>query len=329
MIFIESSSVNPAFNLALEEYVFEKMPKDQEYFMLWQNHHTIVVGKHQNTVEEINVSYVKEAGIQVVRRLSGGGAVYHDMGNVNFTFITDAGNIEKLNMEMFCRPVVDTLKKLGVSASLSGRNDITIDGQKFSGNSQYIKSGRIMHHGTLMFDSDLSVLAKALRVSADKIASKGVKSVRSRVTNIRPHLTEEADMETFKATLRTDMIAGKDVRVYELTAEDLAAVEQIKQSRYDTWEWNYGSSPKYQIEKSRRVEGCGKIQIGMDVEKGKIREYESYGDYFGDGATPELKQRLIGCNLELQSLRKALDGFELEVCYRNLDPAVFCELLLS
>jgi len=168
MFFLESSSYDPAYNLALEEHIFEHMPKEESCFMLWQNDNAIVVGKHQNTVEEVNLAYVKEHGITVVQRLSGGGTVYHDMGNINFTFISEAADIGKLNMQMFCRPVVHLLKNLGIEAHIHGRNDITINGKKFSGNSQYVKKGRIMHHGTLMFDSNLSVVEKALRVSSDK-----------------------------------------------------------------------------------------------------------------------------------------------------------------
>lgn len=329
MIFIESTSVNPAFNLALEEYVFEVMPKEQEYFILWQNDNTIVVGKHQNTVEEINIPYMKEKNIHVVRRLSGGGAVYHDLGNVNFTFITNAGDIEKLNLQLFCHSVVKTLKKLGVTAVVSGRNDITINGQKFSGNAQYIKGGRIMHHGTLMFDSDLSVVADALQVSADKIESKGIKSVKSRVTNIRPHLQEDVDLEVFKAVLRSNMIDGDNVSPYQLKEQEIKEIEKIQQLRYDTWEWNYGKSPQYQIQKSRRIEGFGKIQVSMDVEGGIIKNFATNGDYFGDGVTQGLLDRIIGCRLEQEALERALDGFNLDICYSHLDTQVFCNILLA
>lgn len=328
MIFIESTSNDPAFNLALEEYTFDSMPKDEEYFMLWQNANTIVVGKHQNTIEEINIPYVKEHDITVVRRLSGGGAVYHDMGNVNFTFIADAGNIDTLNLQAFCKPVIQTLDKLGVEAEVSGRNDITIDSKKFSGNSQYIKDGRIMHHGTLMFDSDLSIVADALNVSKDKIESKGYKSVRSRVTNIRPYLKADVSMETFKQILKENMIQAENVKTYQLTETDISAIEKIKAERYGTWDWNYGESPKYEISKQRRIEGCGKIEISMNVENGKITAYESQGDYFGNGATKELKELLVGCALEEQALSERIAEFPLETCYTNLSKVDFIDLLL-
>ena len=187
-------TTDPAFNLAAEQYVFENLPKDRMYFMLWQNDNAIIIGKYQNTLAEINEKNVLENGMKVVRRLSGGGAVYHDLGNLNFTFIADAGELEELNMRVFCQPIVKALAKIGITAEINGRNDITIDGRKFSGNAQYMRSGRIMHHGTIMFDSNLEMVQKALNVDPSKIESKGKKSVRSRVTNIREYLREDISL---------------------------------------------------------------------------------------------------------------------------------------
>lgn len=327
VVFIESNSNDPRFNLALEQYVFDEMPKDREYFWLWQNHNTIVVGKHQNTAQEINQTYVREHGITVVRRLSGGGAVYHDMGNVNFTFIADTGDMEKLNLHAFCSPVVNTLEQIGVKAEVSGRNDITIDGKKFSGNSQYIKHGRIMHHGTLMFDSDLSVVSKALQVSSDKYESKGFKSVKSRVTNIKPYAPADMDMETFKNILKQYMVQGEDVEIHHLSEEELKRIQQIQEERYNTWEWNYGASPEFSVQKKRRIEGCGQIEISMNVEHGCITDYRSFGDYFGNGDTEELQETLKGCPLQPEALAEHLKDFDLETCYSHLDKDAFICLL--
>lgn len=328
IVYIESNSNDPTYNLALEQYVFDEMSKDVSYFWLWQNANTIVVGKHQNTMEEINFSYVKEHDIAVVRRLSGGGAVYHDMGNVNFTFITDVGGLEKLNLQVFCMPVIRTLEKIGIHAEVSGRNDITIDGRKFSGNSQYIKGKRVMHHGTLMFDSDLSVVSQALAVSADKYESKGFQSVRSRVTNIRPHAPEPIEMESFKALLKRDMAEGQEVEHYYLTEEEQEHVLEIKQDRYDKWEWNFGASPDYTVSKVARIENVGKLDLHLLVTGGIIEGYESYGDYFGNGATEELKERLIGCPLREEDIRLRLKGFNLDLCYSKLSVNDFVTLLI-
>ena len=187
MRFLESPSNDPYFNLALEEYVFEHLDRSYSYFMLWQNFNTIVVGKYQNTAEEINQSFVDEHGIRVVRRLSGGGAVFHDRGNLNFTFIVDQGSNPDFNFKVFVEPVVQALDRFGIHAEFNGRNDITIDGMKFSGNSQYTRHGRLLHHGCIMLDSNLTNVADALKVKDAKFDSKAVKSVRSRVTTINSH----------------------------------------------------------------------------------------------------------------------------------------------
>jgi len=205
LIYLESPSTDPAFNLALEQFVFDEMDKSQNYFMLWQNDKAVIVGKNQNTFEEVNLRYVEEQGIRVVRRLSGGGAVYHDLGNLNFTFIVSGQNMEHMNLHVFCRPVIRVLRELGVEAQAGGRNDIIIGGRKISGNSQYIRGGRVMHHGTLLFDSDLDVVTACLNVPKDKVESKGIKSVRSRVTNIRDNLPEncrDMTLEQFKTLLK-------------------------------------------------------------------------------------------------------------------------------
>ena len=175
MNYLDLTTTDPAFNLAVEEYVFEQLPRDRMYVMLWQNDNAIIIGKHQNTLAEINEAYVKEKNIRVVRRLSGGGAVYHDMGNLNFTVIADADG-DNLDFGRFCRIVVRALARMGVEAQINGRNDMTIDGKKFSGNAQYLRQGRVMHHGTILFDSDGAVLANALQVDEEKIRAKGVKT---------------------------------------------------------------------------------------------------------------------------------------------------------
>ena len=319
MVFVESPSVDPRFNLALEQYVFDCMDKANEYFMLWQNANTIVVGRYQNTAEEVNLPYVREQNITVVRRLSGGGAVYHDLGNLNFTFVVDAEAGKKtIDLPAFCAPVANALCKLGAPAEVNGRNDITIDGKKFSGNAQYIKNGRVMHHGTLLFDADLGMVSQALRVSADKIESKGVKSVRSRVTNIKPYLPEGVTVEKFREMLVKEMFAGQEMERYTLTEADLAAVEKIQQERYDTWEWNFGASPTYNLQKRRRVEGVGGIEVSMQVENGVIKKFLTHGDYFGSGNPQDVADALIGCRMVEEELLTALQGLDIGWYYLNL-----------
>lgn len=326
MIYLESHSTDPAFNLALEQYVFDRLPRNQAYFMLWQNDNAIIVGRHQNTAAEINAAYVKEHGIHVVRRLSGGGAVYHDLGNVNFTFITDDQG-GGLDLRAFCLPVVRALERLGVVAEISGRNDITIDGRKFSGNAQYRREGRVMHHGTILFDSDLSVVSQALNPPPDKLASHAVQSVRGRVTNVKPYLGSGVDLPAFWSMLRETMVDERSLPLYELTAEDLAAVELLRKERYATWEWNFGGSPRYSVEKFRRVKGCGRIELSMEVTGGILTALSACGDYFGDGDT--VTAALIGCRMEANALLAALSGLDVGLCFSGLTAAELVDILLQ
>lgn len=330
MKLIQSDSTDPGFNLALEQYVFDSLDRSCAYFMLWQNKNTVVVGKHQNTVAEINLPYVKEHNIRVVRRLSGGGAVYHDLGNVNFTFIDDCGETGAFDFSLFCRPVMHALERLGVRAELSGRNDMTIHGKKFSGNSQYVKQGRVMHHGTLLFDSNLDEVEQVLSVSKDKIESKGLSSVRSRVTNIRPYAADPAmDVSRFIRVLKNAMAEQFQMEEYALSLQDCEAILQLKERIYDRWDWNYGASPAYTIHKERRVEGCGKLEIYMDVREGLIREISFYGDFFGNGDPEELGNRLIGCPLEEAALISRLENMPISHYFYPMNRTMLVSILMQ
>jgi len=331
MYYIVSDSTDPYYNLALEQYVFDYLDRKHEYFMLWQNHNTIVVGKHQNTIQEINLEYVKENHITVARRLSGGGAVYHDMGNLCFTFIVDGNATGAFDFASFCRPVAAALSTMGVAVEISGRNDMTIDGKKFSGNSQYRKHGRIMHHGTLMFDSNLNVVSNALRVSQDKIESKGIKSVRSRITNIKPYLktNKEATVDDFRDELRQYMFKENDMKGYELTDEDRKTVKRLSDEIYSTWEWNYGASPAYTLRKTRRIEGCGKIEMLIDTDKqGCIKDIVFYGDYFSQKDAQELCDLLKKSKFEETAIRSALKDVNIQEYFNNIRMEDFISILM-
>ena len=325
--YLNLKTTDPSYNLAMEQYVFDKLPRDRAYFMLWQNDNAIIIGKHQNTLAEINKPYVREHGIRVVRRLSGGGAVYHDMGNLNFTFIVDAGDTEKLDLHLFCLPIVRTLETLGVKAEVNGRNDITIDGKKFSGNSQYLKEGRVMHHGTLMFDSDLSVVADALRVDESKIQAKGVKSVRSRVTNVRPYLAQDRTLPEFWDTLLQNVLRETPGDEYPLTLEDLAAVERLRAERYATYEWNYGASPECTLLKKRRIEGVGLVEAYFTVTRGVIEKLAFHGDFFSLDEPEALAERFLGLRPEAEQFAGALEGVDVSRYFVGLTNEAFLQLL--
>jgi len=327
MYYIRSKNYDASFNLALEQYVFDELSSAHSYLMLWQNANAIIIGKHQNTMEEINADYVKEHGIQVIRRLSGGGAVYHDMGNINFTFVTDAGG-EAFDFAGFCYPVVKVLQSLGVNAEVSGRNDMTINGLKFSGNSQYIKKGRVMHHGTILFDSDLTVVSEALRVSKDKIKSKGIKSKRSLVTNVRPHMAGDCSAEQFLEILEIGLKEQFEAQMLPGDGIDIEKVRSLQRLVYGTWEWNYGSSPAYNIHRKRYFENVGKIELYMEVVDGRVEAIAFFGDFFAVRDLNELEGKLIGLKLSEASVRGALVHVSVDEYFRNLEMEDLLLLLL-
>ena len=325
--FIDVSSTDPQFNLALEQYVFDTMPRDRNYFLLWQNDNAVIVGRHQNTMAEINEAYVRENGIRVVRRLSGGGAVYHDMGNLNFTYIQDAASGIQLDLAMFCRPLAAAISALGANAEVNGRNDITIDGRKFSGNAQYVKEGRVMHHGTIMFNSDLSRAGLALTPDPEKIAAKGVKSVRSRMTTVSEHLSDDITLAEFKKLLLEKLFEGQPMERYTLTEQDIAAIEQLRRERYGTWDWNYGGSPPCDITRKKRVDGCGTVECRFHIRDGRISEAAFRGDFFSAKDPGLLAERFVGLRPTAEEYQRILEGVDVSEYFTGLSREALLDIL--
>lgn len=327
LYYLDISTTDPRYNLALEQYVFDSLPRGHSFFLLWQNDRAVIVGKHQNTYAEVNAQYVREHGLYVVRRLSGGGAVYHDLGNLNFTFICDLVPSEAIDYKKFCVPIVDTLKEFGVQAEFTGRNDMTICGKKFSGNAQYIRRGRVMHHGTILFSSDLSAMAQALHVDAAKLRTKGIRSVSSRVTNISEHLASNVPLSTFRSALLTHILRTCPSAPYLLTGQDCSAVQALCQNRYATWEWNYGVSPECTIRKHRWVEGCGEVDAYLTIEHGLISGAKFYGDFFNLLDPGDLAARLIGVCPDREGISAAIQGLSISQYFIGLGREDFLELL--
>ena len=322
VFYMETGSVDPHYNLAFEEYVLNHC-REGEILLLWQNDNTIVIGQNQNAEAEINRSFVEQHGIHVVRRMTGGGAVYHDLGNLNYSFITDAGDAAQLTMETFTRPVVEALKALGLEAEASGRNDILVSGKKVSGTAQRLSRGRILHHGTLLFDSDPAMVAGALHVDPTKFQSKSSKSVRSRIGNIKSFLPEEMELRDFWAYLKKTLSAG-GFQPMELGEEALAEIQRLKETKYDTWEWNFGKSPKFDLTNKRRFDG-GTLEVGFRVEKGVITEAAFFGDFLSVTSLEPLTEGLKGCPFRKAEVRGVLETFPL----REMFGTIRCEEILE
>lgn len=309
--YLETGSTDPAYNLAFEEYIL-KHRQEGSYLILWQNRNAVIIGRNQNALEEIDREFVEQHGIRVVRRNTGGGAVYHDMGNLNYSFITDAEPNEATTGSRFAVPVVRALRSLGLDAESSGRNDILVSGQKVSGTAQYRCGGRILHHGTLLFDSDPEQIAGALNPDAAKFQSKSVKSVRSRVGNIRPHLQQDMDLAAFWNYLKTELSGGGFVPV-ELSSDELAQIAELKAQKYDTWQWNYGTSPKFGSAIRRRWPG-GSLEIHLRVVRGMIDSVQIFGDFLALTDLDPLLRALTGCRYQEAAIRAAVDTLPLSDC---------------
>ncbi|MEG0641788.1 MAG: lipoate--protein ligase [Clostridium sp.] len=327
MIYIYNTSTDPSFNLAAEEYILKNFSED--CFMLWRNTTAVIVGKNQNALAEINIEYVKENNIPVIRRLSGGGAVFHDLGNVNYTFITNDTD-DFVNFSKFTSPIVSVLKdKLGINAELSGRNDLTINGQKFSGNAQYNYKNRVLHHGTLLFSSSISNISESLNVKPSKFQGKSVKSVKSRVTNISSHLSSALTVNEF-IDLTMDYVKLSDEsnsEIYTFSQKDINAINLLRDEKYSTWDWNFGSSPKYNYTNEKRFTG-GTVEIHLNVVKGYIEGCKIYGDFFSKKDVVDVELSLIGVKHTHNDIYNILRSLDINKYFSNITLEDLMEIIV-
>ena len=325
MILYIAESTDPTLNLAIEECFLREYK--EEVFMLWQNDNTIVVGKNQNTLAEINLDYVKTNGIRVVRRITGGGAVYHDMGNLNFTYITSCDGEWESDFSRFATPVISALSKLGVKAEVSGRNDIVAEGRKFSGNAQTVVGGRLLHHGTILFNADVSVLSEALTPDPEKIQSKGIKSVSSRVVNLSELLPDGIDAKKLTSAISEEARALYGALEYKLSEAELSRAERLADEKYRTWEWNLGYSPKYTFTKKKRF-GGGTINVFMTVTDGEIESAKIFGDFFGVGDVSDIETALVGKRHSEDSVREIISQFKMGDYFGGISAEEILEVLI-
>ncbi|WP_062352183.1 lipoate--protein ligase [Bacillus kwashiorkori] len=329
MLFVDNQGIHdPQINLAIEEYILKHLDINESYLLFYINEPSIIIGRNQNTIEEINTEYVEKNNLKVVRRLSGGGAVYHDLGNLNYSFITKDDGDSFHNFRKFTEPVIKALRKLGVNAELQGRNDIIVEGRKVSGNAQFSTGGRMYTHGTLMLSSELENVASALKVKKEKIESKGIKSVRSRVANISEFLQEPMDIEDFRLYLLKSIFEeqGGEVQEYVLGEKDWEKIHEISEERYQNWDWNYGRSPKFDIQHSKRFP-IGSIDVRFNVEKGIVQSCKIFGDFFGVGEVKDIEEKLTGIRYDRSEFAKALADVEVKHYFGNITKDEFLDLI--
>ena len=313
MLFVDNGGHTDAhLNLALEEYVLRHKMAGDDLLLFYVNSPAIIIGRNQNTVEEIAADVVAARGIRVVRRVSGGGAVYHDLGNLNFSFMTRDVSGRFNRYDKFNGPVVEVLRELGVPAEIGGRNDILANGRKISGNAQFATSDRMFSHGTLLLDSDLDDVTAALRPKPGKIESKGVKSIRSRVANISEFLSAPITVDELRERILERIFGTRDrTRIPTLTLDeaDWRAARELLESKYGTWAWNYGQNPACNVQRARRFP-VGEIDVRLDIQQGRIAGLRIFGDFIGRADVRELEARLCGLAYERDVVAGALSAVD-------------------
>ncbi|MBN2638494.1 MAG: lipoate--protein ligase [Bacteroidales bacterium] len=269
MILIERSQTDPYFNIAAEEYILKNTSGD--ILMFWKNAPSVVVGKHQNTLKEVNIDYVNKNQIPVIRRISGGGTVYHDEGNINYTLILESEHRETLiNFKEFTKPTIEFLSTLGIEARFEGKNNLTINGKKFSGNSAHLFKNRVIHHGTLLFDSNLDILENIINHQTEGISDKAIDSIRATVTNVSQRLKKKISIDEFGSLMKSffiDYFQIKNKR--RLSVNEINEITQLAEEKYKTWKWNYGYSPKYSFKRELLIPQ-GLLCIEVQIKNGII-----------------------------------------------------------
>ena len=324
MRFIYNACTDAPFNLAAEEWLLHNSETD--VFMLWRNAPAVIVGRNQNSHSEINTEYVQKHNIPVVRRLTGGGAVFHDLGNINFTFISLNNQSGLLNFRRFATPIIDAINALGVACEFNGRNDMVVGESKISGNAQHAHRDRLLHHGTLLYAADLDSVCAALKPSPAKYIGKSVKSVRGRVRNIVDFMPSPMPIEDFIHYLLRFVANDQKTESSRLRIDEIDGIEKLAEERYRSWYWNYGYSPNYAFERSTKTPG-GVLDVRMDVRNGVIADIRLFGDYFGVRDVVELEDTLCGCRHEREALKRRLALVHIDAYIQGVGERVFLDCL--
>jgi len=316
MLLIQQTSTNPYFNIASEEFLLRYFLDD--IFILYRNEPSIIVGKHQNAIAEINLEYATKNALKVIRRLSGGGTVYHDLGNLNYTFISNGKEGTLVDFKKFTQPIINVLQKLGIDAKLGGKNDIRVGDKKISGNAEHIYKNRVLHHGTLLFSSNLDELNESIKINPNTYSDKAVKSIRSEVANISEFLKEPITITEF-----ADLIANHikqafpSSKSYELNINDIKKINGLVDTKYSTWDWNYGYSPTYTLKKEILI-GENILGIMISVDKGIIREVKLKGNFLNKEDILKIEQSLTDCPHDIDAITEKISTTGLEKLNPNL-----------
>ena len=319
MKFVTNGCTRATWNMAFDEFCLQQF--DYPVFCLWRNAPSVIIGLNQNPYSEVNLPYLERHGILLARRVTGGGAVYHDLQNLNYTFIRPLGDPRGSDPMGSVDMIAAALRKFGVPAEVSGRNDILVEGRKVSGYARRVWCDREMIHGTLMFNVDIDTLTQALNVSGSKLKAKGVASVRSRVANLSDYLPQCSDVTDLQALLQKEL-AGNDEEV-KLLPGQLDLISRSEQSKFGTWEWNFGHSPEADISRSVRL-GCGEVQMSLKLDHGRVKALDFGGDYLGALPSSELSAKLIGLPYERTQMAATLAAAEVS---KYFDGARYEELL--
>lgn len=316
MLFVQNPNTDPYKNHALEEWLMRNF--DMDCFMLWRNDKAILLGKNQNAYSEINMPYAEARNIKIVRRITGGGTVFTDEGNIMFTFISCGKHRDFTDFRKFTAPILDSLNALGIPAEYSGRNDLTIKGRKFSGNAQCLYGNKVLHHGTLMYKANTEELAQALQVREIKLRGKGVASVRSRVTNISEHMPRPMDIEVFRQYLFDSVMKQMTgARVYSLSPSDWQDVAVIAREKYAARQWIYGRNPQFSLQREGKFAG-GIVQTCLEIRNGLVVKAGIFGDFFGNADIADIENALGGLRYEAKELREALRRFVIDDYLKNI-----------
>jgi len=327
VFYIDNTSLDPHYNLALEEYVLKNLDQKEGFILLWQNTPSVIIGRLQNTLKEVNLKYARKNSIPIVRRPSGGGAVYHDLGNLNFSVIVSEKQ-KTIDFRRFMQPIVTTLSQMGIKAECNQRNDILIDGKKISGNAQYHFRNKTLHHGTILFDSCLDSLQKVLEPEPLKIQSKSLESVRSQVTNVADYLDQKPSVMEFKEQLLYNLLPGGLIQEYKLSKQDQTKIEQLKTDKYLTWEWNYGHSPPFILTLDKRL-SKGVIEVTLAVNKGVIQECNIFCDFCDNEMINNLAQSLQGLKYREKDLIEPLNQAVFFEHFKIISKNEFLEFLMQ